>query len=452
MAADRAPIICGVIRPSNSRAPSRCQDSATVVTVTELADIEENVWSPRFGLKGKIDVTARVRIQRRSHRTLEEKTVPLELKTGKESNSIEHRSQVILYTLMSLERYNPEAGFLLYLKTGNLHPVVPTHMDRRELLKLRNTLVHYIHNCVEKEEKQSRLSRLPDILTNRQTCQYCPQKRNCALYERAVDGNSADVSEDVVRDFLQQETGHLTPPHLSYFSHWLLLCCLEAATMEAKNGRKRVWLRTPEESPGTPGAKPGKKTTSYRIRCQSRRLCLVPGLAVFTGSSSLPLQGALWLQAAGCCPSILSVSSSVSSSSSLQRITSEEGTPSGSADDSQSGCSRTNGFTAETDPPTAGSFTLASAQREGKLKTKRRCGYGSYRALYLSSWGDHSTHWVWIISSFQLTQQTATHLISTKTPAGHLTGAAHDDLTLYELELSACDRQFVSLCQRESPC
>ncbi|XP_019954414.2 DNA replication ATP-dependent helicase/nuclease DNA2 [Paralichthys olivaceus] len=237
--------------PSSSRAPSRDKDSAAVVTITELEDIEENVWSPRFGLKGKIDVTARVRIQRSrqgNHTTPEEKTLPLELKTGRESNSIEHRSQVILYTLMSMERYNPEAGLLLYLKTGNLHPVVSTRMDCRELLKLRNTLVHHIHNCVEREAKRSRLSRLPDILTNRQSCQYCPQQRNCALYERAVDSSSADVSEDAVRDFLQEETGHLIPPHLKYFSHWLLLCCLEAVTMEAKNGRKRVWLQTVEES------------------------------------------------------------------------------------------------------------------------------------------------------------------------------------------------------------
>ncbi|KAM8894285.1 DNA replication ATP-dependent helicase/nuclease DNA2 isoform 2-T2 [Spinachia spinachia] len=237
-------------------AASRCNDAATAVTVAELADIEENVWSPRFGLKGKIDVTARIRIRNArsgSRRTPEEeeRTVPLELKTGKESNSIEHRSQVILYTLMSWERYNSEAGLLLYLKTGNLHPVVASHMDRRELLKLRNSLVHHIHNCVEKEAKRSRLSQIPEILTDRRTCQYCPQKRNCALYERAVNGSSADVGEDVVRDFLQQETGHLIPPHLSYFSHWLLLCCLEAASMEAKNGRKRVWLQTPEESEKT---------------------------------------------------------------------------------------------------------------------------------------------------------------------------------------------------------
>lgn len=86
-----------VLSPHDRKAPNRCQDSANLVTVTELADIEENVWSPRFGLKGKIDVTARIRIQRPrkgSHRTQEERTVPLELKTGRESNSIEHRSQV----------------------------------------------------------------------------------------------------------------------------------------------------------------------------------------------------------------------------------------------------------------------------------------------------------------------------------------------------------------------
>uniref|UniRef100_A0A667X6H7 DNA replication ATP-dependent helicase/nuclease n=1 Tax=Myripristis murdjan TaxID=586833 RepID=A0A667X6H7_9TELE len=226
-------------------------NSSTPKTISlKLADIEENVWSPRFGLKGKIDVTARVRIHRghNGSRTPLERVMPLELKTGRESNSIEHRSQVILYTLMSMERhYDAEAGFLLYLKTGNLHPVVAGRMDRRELLKLRNTLVHHLSRSVEKSTEQSRLSRLPDILTNRKTCQYCPQRRNCALYERALESGSSDVPQDVVQEFLQQETGHLTPPHLSYFSHWLLLCGLEAATMETKNGRKHIWLQSAEQ-------------------------------------------------------------------------------------------------------------------------------------------------------------------------------------------------------------
>ncbi|KAM9817642.1 DNA replication ATP-dependent helicase/nuclease DNA2 [Neosynchiropus ocellatus] len=234
------------LKTRGGAAQNKCGTSS--VSLTELVDIEENVWAPRFGLKGKIDVTARVRIHKQNGRPESgvEHIVPLELKTGKESNSIEHRSQVILYTLMCLERYDPAAGFLLYLKTANLHPVTASHMDRRELLKLRNTLVHHIHNCVTKDGARSRLARLPDIVEDRKTCQYCPQRRNCALMERA--GNSAEASEEFVREFLHQELSHLAPPHLSYFSHWVLLCCLEASTMEAKNGRKRVWLYAVEES------------------------------------------------------------------------------------------------------------------------------------------------------------------------------------------------------------
>lgn len=71
---------------------------------------------------------------------------------------------------------------------------------------------------------------------------------------RSLDGGSTDVPEDVVREFLEQQTGHLAPPHLSYLSHWLLLCCLEAATLESKNGRKRVWLQTVEERSVDPPA------------------------------------------------------------------------------------------------------------------------------------------------------------------------------------------------------
>lgn len=40
--------------------------------------------------------------------------------------------QVILYTLLNLERrVDPEAGFLLYLKTGTMYPVSGARMDRR---------------------------------------------------------------------------------------------------------------------------------------------------------------------------------------------------------------------------------------------------------------------------------------------------------------------------------
>uniref|UniRef100_A0A672N518 DNA replication ATP-dependent helicase/nuclease n=1 Tax=Sinocyclocheilus grahami TaxID=75366 RepID=A0A672N518_SINGR len=208
------------------------QDATCSMTVTDFVDIEENIWCPRFGLKGKIDVTAGVRIHRRGRRPTE-RIVPLELKTGKESNSIEHRSQVILYTLMSsARRCDPEAGFLVYLKTGSVHPVVGNHMDRRELVKIRNSLAHHIGNSLVKVDGRSQMAPLPAIVSDKQACKYCPQKRNCAVYNRYCFSL-----------FIE----HLSHVHLQYFSHWLLLCTLEALTMENKGGRRNIWLQTAQQ-------------------------------------------------------------------------------------------------------------------------------------------------------------------------------------------------------------
>uniref|UniRef100_A0A8B9JBU7 DNA replication ATP-dependent helicase/nuclease n=1 Tax=Astyanax mexicanus TaxID=7994 RepID=A0A8B9JBU7_ASTMX len=223
------------------------QDSSCSITVTDFVDIEENIWSPRFGLKGKIDVTAGVRIHRKGRKHMD-KVVPLELKTGKESNSIEHRSQVILYTLMSSERrVDAEAGFLVYLKTGNLHPIVGNHMDRRELIKLRNLLAHHVGKSIVKENGKSQMAPLPAVVSDQQTCKYCPQRRNCAVYNRAVERVPGECSPEDPQAFLQLESEHLSQVHLQYFNHWLLLCSLEAHTMESKGGRRNIWLQSAQE-------------------------------------------------------------------------------------------------------------------------------------------------------------------------------------------------------------
>uniref|UniRef100_A0A8C2L6C1 DNA replication ATP-dependent helicase/nuclease n=1 Tax=Cyprinus carpio TaxID=7962 RepID=A0A8C2L6C1_CYPCA len=224
------------------------QDATCSVTVTDFVDIEENIWCPRFGLKGKIDVTAGVRIHRRGRKPTE-RIVPLELKTGKESNSIEHRSQVILYTLMSsARRCDPEAGFLVYLKTGSLHPVVGNHMDRRELIKIRNSLAHHIGNNLIKVNGRSQMAPLPAIVSDQQACKYCPQKRNCAVYNRySVERDPMENCSEDPQPFVQSEREHLSHVHLQYFSHWLLLCTLEALTMENKAGRRNIWLQTAQQ-------------------------------------------------------------------------------------------------------------------------------------------------------------------------------------------------------------
>lgn len=171
--------------------------------------------------------------------------MPLELKTGKESNSIEHRSQVVLYTLLSQERReDPEAGWLLYLKTGQMYPVPAKHLDKRELLKLRDqlafSLLHRVSRAASGEG--TRLSPLPQIIEEEKTCKYCSQMGNCALYSRAVEEQADDTSvpEDMLSK-IQEETRHLKPTHLKYFSLWCLMLTLESQSKDHRKSHQNIW-------------------------------------------------------------------------------------------------------------------------------------------------------------------------------------------------------------------
>lgn len=48
----------------------------------QVIDIEEVVWAPRYGLKGMIDASIRVKMNS-SNEEASEKIIPLEFKTGK---------------------------------------------------------------------------------------------------------------------------------------------------------------------------------------------------------------------------------------------------------------------------------------------------------------------------------------------------------------------------------
>lgn len=68
-------------RPAGDRRP-------VAAVVTRVADIEENHWCPRLGLKGKVDASVEVALHRKPTR------VPLELKTGRHTFSHDHKAQV----------------------------------------------------------------------------------------------------------------------------------------------------------------------------------------------------------------------------------------------------------------------------------------------------------------------------------------------------------------------
>ncbi|XP_062832309.1 DNA replication ATP-dependent helicase/nuclease DNA2 isoform X1 [Anolis carolinensis] len=229
--------------------PRNEDDSFCNLKVTEILDVEENIWCPRFGLKGKIDVTVGVTIHHRSK--TQSKIMPLELKSGKESNSIEHRSQVVLYSLLCQgKRADPEAGLLLYLKTGNMFPVPGNRMDRRELIKLRNQLAFYLLHSLRKSDtgrQQTQLASLPPLISDSQTCRCCSQKQNCLLYSRAVEQQSnALIPPDVV-SAIEKETQHLKPSHLEYFHLWYLMLTLESESKDGRKGHRNIWMMSAAE-------------------------------------------------------------------------------------------------------------------------------------------------------------------------------------------------------------
>ncbi|XP_058399305.1 DNA replication ATP-dependent helicase/nuclease DNA2 isoform X2 [Diceros bicornis minor] len=203
-----------------------------------------------FGLKGKIDVTVGVKIHRGCKTKY--KIMPLELKTGKESNSIEHRSQLVLYTLLSQERRaDPEAGLLLYLKTGQMYPVPAKHLDKRELLRLRNQMAFSLFHRISKsatEKEKTKLAPLPQIIEEQQTCKYCSQIGNCALYSRAVEQQMDDSSVPIgMLPKIKEETQHLKPTHLEYFSLWCLMLTLESQSKDDKKNHQNIWLMPASE-------------------------------------------------------------------------------------------------------------------------------------------------------------------------------------------------------------
>ena len=130
--------------------------------VLRIVATEEMIWSPMWGLKGALDVTAVVGLSA-AHGGPEERVVlPLELKTGRQGpEKAEHRAQVMLYSLMIADRYlestvpRREAGILIRApSTGDEHdfddvgtslPLITTgvravHHELRELIAIRNRI------------------------------------------------------------------------------------------------------------------------------------------------------------------------------------------------------------------------------------------------------------------------------------------------------------------------
>ena len=86
-------------------------DKPSLLAITGLHDIEEDIWSPKWGLKGKVDASVQASIIRypMKGQQAEEHVAPLEIKTGRSVGIMAHRAQTMLYTLLMEDRYGESA-------------------------------------------------------------------------------------------------------------------------------------------------------------------------------------------------------------------------------------------------------------------------------------------------------------------------------------------------------
>ncbi|KAG0088723.1 Tripartite DNA replication factor [Podila epicladia] len=204
---------------------SRC------LSINKILDIEENIWSPTFGLKGKIDATVQV-VLRGGHNDGATLTVPLELKTGKKSKVMSHRAQTMLYTLLMTDRYDVDVrwGLLFYMKTGEFIRVSALRDEIRTIMIHRNKLALY------EEQKQV----FPPVLKDEQTCKRCFSSTTCMVIHKLLEGGSTESAS--IGPLFDEITEHLNKNHAEFLSKWNNLLTLEHG--DISKFRTQIWSMT----------------------------------------------------------------------------------------------------------------------------------------------------------------------------------------------------------------
>ncbi|KAM0786874.1 hypothetical protein ACM66B_002299 [Microbotryomycetes sp. NB124-2] len=279
------------------------------LAITEALSVEEDIWSPKYGLKGKIDVSVAGVVATNTVERKEPSTMPFEIKTGRTNAGMEHRAQTMLYTLLMSDRYNEEiaSGLLYYSQSNSVVRVQAARNELRGLIIARNEFATYLHRrmtlCpsgphpsetqhqspppmdvdVVKLEYQSPAAKaatpelsddeeamwaaaggsivasqdvgdiedepqlLPAAVDDARMCRKCYIKDACMLFRSAVDGDEC-ISEDPASELqsaFEEKTSFLTKEHKTFFKQWEKLVSLEE--QEVVRNKKEIWTMSAEE-------------------------------------------------------------------------------------------------------------------------------------------------------------------------------------------------------------
>jgi DNA replication ATP-dependent helicase Dna2 len=139
-----------------------------------VLDIEERIWSTAFGIKGNIDATIKI-----TNGTTT-KMVPLELKTGRGSPSISHRTQMMIYTFLLSDKYKTKItdGMISYLNKNGTQFLTASEQEKKAILQQRNSLSAYFSG-----------TSLPPLLQCVNSCSRCYVSDSCMTLHKVTKLN-----------------------------------------------------------------------------------------------------------------------------------------------------------------------------------------------------------------------------------------------------------------------
>lgn len=166
--------------------------------------MEEDIWSPTYGLKGKLDASVQTIIKPAPLNTrlfkkpsspppARQAPMPLEIKTGRATAGMEHRAQTMLYTLLASERYDADvtSGLLYYTQSEEVVEVPRARNELRGLIMTRNDMAAWMmkryprgSNEGQSKEKDVEEAFLPPTIDDERACKKCYVLDTCMLYRK----------------------------------------------------------------------------------------------------------------------------------------------------------------------------------------------------------------------------------------------------------------------------
>ncbi|KWU43439.1 Dna2-domain-containing protein, partial [Rhodotorula sp. JG-1b] len=232
------------------------------LAITKSVAEEEDVWSPRTGLKGKIDVTTLTRLADPRQPGTERTTpTPFEIKTGRTNAGMEHRAQTMLYTLLLEDRYGQsvDTGLLMYTQSNDVFAVKRGENELRGLIMARNRFASFLNSRLSLSDRGERIepsqavsttsdvdrALLPPPVDEIRACKRCYVGNACRVFRRSAGGAEDVPADEELRALYDSATGHLTDEEASFFARWERLISFEE--QELARFKKEIWTLQAEE-------------------------------------------------------------------------------------------------------------------------------------------------------------------------------------------------------------